>query len=209
MSREEVDIISGLCRFGYSYEIEKNKCTEDIKKLLGEFSKITGRKNKKDKIIEIYKYLLNNIWYVKDSTNFKKTIIDKCIELKQGNLEFEDLIEICNKMLNELREFQEDPNLVFYKKMENVICDNNKSVYENLINSKIIVKHDKLFKSYDRDELIFKNTNLSTGEEIRYTDSDIFKNKNFVFYELINTGDETYFLIPYETKTFIKKYSSN
>ena len=53
---------------------------------------------------------------------------------------------------------------------------------------------------------IIKNKKFLSGEELKFIDSDSIKNTLYVFYELINIGDDTYILIPYETKTFVKKY---
>lgn len=184
-------------------------CKQDIRKILEDFSTIEDKENKKNKIVELFTYLSQNIWFVNNYENFRNMTIFKAREFKSNHSEYEDLVNICNKVLLQLEELENDPKLELYKQMENVICEDGNSIYENLLNSKIIVKIDNIFKSFDRNELteeIFKNKKFPSGEEIKYTDTEIIKNILIIFFELINTGDDTYILIPYETKTFVKKY---
>ena len=184
---------------------------QDIKKILDDFSTIEDKdiENKKNKMVELFTYLSNNIWFVNKYENFRNMSIFKAREFKLKQSEHQDLFNICNKFLLQLEEAENDPKLDLHKEMENIICEDGNSVYENLLRSKIIVKINKVFKGFDRDELseeIFKNKKFPSGEEIKYTDTEIVKNTLIDFFELINTGDDTYILIPYETKTFIKKY---
>lgn len=199
---------SGPYTWGEEKTYDKDKCINDIKNFLIDINNIKGKENKKNKSIELLHYLLENIWFVRNHVRFRNTVILKLKEFKTIHSEFNDLMEVCNKLLFELDEPEEDYKFEKYKDLDNIICENNKSIYENLLNFHIIVKCNNIYKTYNRNDLyehIIKYKKFPSEEEIKYTDSEIIINIEFLFYELINTGDDTYILIPYESNMFIKK----
>jgi hypothetical protein len=75
----------------------------------------------------------------------------------------------------------------------------------------IIIKFGNKFKGYNRTSLLYKlikDQKFDSGEIISKDDINYIKDNNYSFYEILNTGDNTYCLFPYSTDMFINKYKS-
>jgi hypothetical protein len=154
-------------------------------------------------------YLFKNLEFVTDNEKFKKAVVAKCREFKKDASNFADLIEATDKLLIALHESLEDPMLEKMKEMENVYCEDGITVSEHVKNNNVIVKYETIYKSYKRNDLIDfiqKNSKLPTGESIHQKDLELFKNKDLIFFEMLNTGENLNILLPYETKTFINRF---
>ena len=76
---------------------------------------------------------------------------------------------------------------------------------------KIIVKSNDKFYGFKREKLVSllqKDHMFTTGEKVTDEEISIIVDNNYSFYEILNTGDNTYCLVPYNTDTFINKYKS-
>lgn len=92
-------------------------CKQNIRKMLEDFSTIEDKENKKNKIVELFTYLSQNIWFVNNYENFRNMTIFKAREFKSKHSEYEDLVKICSKVLLQLGEPENDPNLELYKQI--------------------------------------------------------------------------------------------
>jgi hypothetical protein len=73
----------------------------------------------------------------------------------------------------------------------------------------IIIKINDKFRGFKRSSLLdklSKNQKIDSGEIISKDEISYIKDNNYSFYEILNTGDNTYCLVPYSTDTFINKY---
>jgi hypothetical protein len=73
----------------------------------------------------------------------------------------------------------------------------------------IIIKFGDKFRGFKRVPLVnklSKDQKFDSGEVISKDEIIYIENNNYSFYEILNTGDNTYCLVPYNTDTFINKY---
>jgi hypothetical protein len=187
----------------------KDDIIESIKTLLLQCDESKGKENKKNIALQIMNFLYENSEFVTDHPNFKKAVIAKCREFKKFHSEYPDLMESIDKLLNFLNEPLEDPLIEKYKEMSTVFCEDGISVSEHIHTNRVIFKYGSVFRSYTRGFLLetIQNTGkYPNGETVNGKDVELFKSTELVFFEMINTGEDSNILLPYETKTFINKY---
>jgi hypothetical protein len=180
-----------------------------IKDLLEQCENVKSKEIKKDFALQIMNYLLNNLEFVTHYEKFRKAVISKCREFKKNNSEFPDLMDSVDKLLTALNEPLQDPMMEKCKEMEHVYCEDGISIFEHVKEDNVIIKYEKIYRSYKRNNLIGiiqKTGKLPTGESITQKDIELFRNDELIFFEMINTGENLNILLPYETKTFINKY---
>jgi hypothetical protein len=188
---------------------DKDDIITNIKEMLIQCDKSNEKETKKNIALRIMNFLYENSEFVTDHPNFKKVVIIKCREFKKYNSEYPDLMESVDKLLSFLNEPLEDPIIEKYKEMSNVFCEDEISVFEHLRKDKIIFKYGTIFRSYKRGfliETIRKTGKYPNGETVNGKDGELFKNTELIFFEMLNTGEDSNILLPYETKTFINKY---
>jgi hypothetical protein len=189
---------------------EKN-CTNTIKMFLEECIQCKRELDKKNVVVRLINFLIENIWFVKKNKKFRESTILKFKTLKHLHSEYEDMTESINELFSLLNVKKEISQEEICKKMEPIICENGESLYDNIVKCKIIIKNNMIYRSYDRCELIdiiSKNEKLPSGEIIKHSNQEMITNPDTIFYELINIDDNIHVLVPYETQTFIKKYCS-
>jgi hypothetical protein len=188
---------------------DKQEIITTMKDLLAQCDNAKNKDIKKEFAIQILNYLFNNLEFVNHHERFRKTVVAKCREFKKQNNEFLDLMNSADKLLIALNEPLQDPFLEKCKEMEHVYCEDGISVFEHVKQENLIIKYDSIFRNYKRDDLIVviqKTGKLPNGEVVVQKDLELFKNKDLIFFEMINTGENLNILLPYETKTFINKY---
>lgn len=181
-----------------------------IKQYLDDARKHISKREKADIAKQLFDYLCEHPDYVNKHSKFKTVIQEKCEEMLIYHQEFNDLIQSVNKAVELFKFHIQIQDFEDLKVLNDVNFNQACTIYEYIrkdINN-IIIKLNNEFKGFGKSNIVNKSTNtievIFNNKKIKVFDIHFLEEKH-KFYELIHSGEDLYFLVPYEMKTFIKK----
>lgn len=192
--------------------MDKSTIVSTISKYLKDIENTKGKANKAKIVTEMFTYLCTVPEFLNTYDKFKESVRLKCKELLNEIQEFPELIESINKTVDFYNfEIDEFKNL---KELNHIIFNQDCTIYEfiNKDNDNIVIKIDNQIKGFKRSVFIdnYMQTKCIFPDNKKIDISDIdFLVENYRFYELINSMENYYFVVPYEMNMFIKKCKYN